>query len=100
VYADQLQLNGLPAKVAWQPTWYLQMSPIPVGAGLLANAVYHSTSLLADTPLSRASPLPHLTGVERKIRVQPHPLCELAREDGLTATGTSQTNAPSNQAGR
>jgi hypothetical protein len=39
VYADQLQLNGLPAKAAWQLTWYLQMFPIPVGAGVLANAV-------------------------------------------------------------
>ncbi|KAA8706617.1 hypothetical protein FIV38_03125 [Pseudomonas proteolytica] len=32
-----------------------------VGAGLLAKAVYQSTYLLTDTPLSRASPLPHLT---------------------------------------
>src|SRR5476649_229148 len=31
----------------------------PVGAGLLANAVGHSISMLADTPSSRASPLPH-----------------------------------------
>ncbi|QAY84292.1 hypothetical protein CUN61_09955 [Pseudomonas arsenicoxydans] len=29
-----------------------------VGAGLLAKAVYQSTSALNDTPLSRASPLP------------------------------------------
>ncbi|MNL19270.1 hypothetical protein D3C87_1404620 [compost metagenome] len=31
-----------------------------VGAGLLANAVVHSTLKLTDTPPSRASPLPHL----------------------------------------
>jgi len=50
-----------------------------VGAGLLANTVYHSTSLLADTPFSRASPLPHyLSSVERKICVQPRPLWERA----------------------
>ncbi|CAI8903365.1 hypothetical protein EMIT0P43_40035 [Pseudomonas jessenii] len=30
-----------------------------VGAGLLAKAVCQSTSLLNDTPYSRASPLPH-----------------------------------------
>ncbi|QHG24247.1 hypothetical protein GDV60_15810 [Pseudomonas sp. DTU12.1] len=29
------------------------------GAGLLAKAVYQSISLVTDTPLSRASPLPH-----------------------------------------
>jgi hypothetical protein len=29
-----------------------------VGASLLAKAVYHSTSLLADTPFSRAGSLP------------------------------------------
>ncbi|POA26798.1 hypothetical protein FHG55_10035 [Pseudomonas jessenii] len=30
-----------------------------VGAGLLAKAVCHSALMLADTPPSRASPLPH-----------------------------------------
>ncbi|QCY10109.1 hypothetical protein ELQ88_04505 [Pseudomonas sp. MPC6] len=30
-----------------------------VGAGLLAKAVYQATSMLTDTPTSRASPLPH-----------------------------------------
>ncbi len=30
-----------------------------MGAGLLAIALYQSTFLLADTPHSRASPLPH-----------------------------------------
>ena len=58
MYADQLQLNGLPAKAAWQLTWYLQMSPIPVGAVSSAKSVYN------------------------------HVLCVPAREDGLTATGT------------
>jgi len=33
-----------------------------VGAGLLANAVGHSALMLTDTLLSRASPLPHLSG--------------------------------------
>ncbi|QBZ89140.1 hypothetical protein EPZ47_10560 [Pseudomonas viciae] len=32
--------------------------PIPVGASLLAKASAHSTSPLADPPLSRASSLP------------------------------------------
>jgi len=32
----------------------------PVGAGLLAKAVYQSTSMLNDKTPSRASPLPHL----------------------------------------
>ena len=34
-----------------------------VGAGLLAKTVCQPTSMLHDTPLSRASPLPHLFGV-------------------------------------
>ncbi|TPG78498.1 hypothetical protein EAH78_13120 [Pseudomonas arsenicoxydans] len=32
----------------------------PVGAGLLAKAVCQSIFMLNGTPLSRASPLPHL----------------------------------------
>ncbi|QAY94176.1 hypothetical protein CUN63_14530 [Pseudomonas sp. ACM7] len=35
----------------------------PVGAGLLAKAVIHSTLILTDPPPSRASPLPHWIGV-------------------------------------
>ncbi|PVZ53252.1 hypothetical protein C9422_28505 [Pseudomonas sp. B1(2018)] len=35
----------------------------PVGAGLLAKTECQSTSLLSDTTLSRASPLPHLSVV-------------------------------------
>ncbi|TBN38965.1 hypothetical protein EYC95_21770 [Pseudomonas sp. BGI-2] len=31
----------------------------PVGAGLLAKAVCQPAKILNDTPLSRASPLPH-----------------------------------------
>ncbi|QCY14352.1 hypothetical protein ELQ88_28190 [Pseudomonas sp. MPC6] len=34
-----------------------------MGAGLLAKAVYQSTLILNDTPLSRASPLPQLDRV-------------------------------------
>ncbi|RON53971.1 hypothetical protein BK665_13540 [Pseudomonas frederiksbergensis] len=34
----------------------------PVGAGLLAKAAYQSTLMSADSPLSRASPLPQGVG--------------------------------------
>ncbi|TFB37324.1 hypothetical protein E3W21_21595 [Pseudomonas sp. F01002] len=37
----------------------------PVGAGLLAKAVYQSTSALTDTPPSRASPLPQSSAAFR-----------------------------------
>ncbi|PQP05405.1 hypothetical protein C5612_06945 [Pseudomonas frederiksbergensis] len=39
---------------------YRQVTQIalPVGAGLLAKRPAHSTSVLAEPPLSRASPLP------------------------------------------
>jgi hypothetical protein len=36
---------------------------------LLAKAVYQSTSLLSDLPLSRASPLPHLIRSGIKIGI-------------------------------
>ncbi|RBL69668.1 hypothetical protein C3E98_018335 [Pseudomonas sp. MWU13-2625] len=36
----------------------LWLTQSPVGAGLLAKALYQSTNRLADTPHSRASPLP------------------------------------------
>ncbi|AWM90879.1 hypothetical protein DJ564_08595 [Pseudomonas sp. 31-12] len=38
-----------------------------MGAGLPAIAVCHSTSMLPDTPLSRASPLPQGYGYARQI---------------------------------
>ncbi|KAB0481408.1 hypothetical protein F7R15_25685 [Pseudomonas reinekei] len=41
----------------------LQARQAPVGASLLANAIYQSTSPLNDTPLSRAGTLPHLFSV-------------------------------------
>ena len=40
-------------------------SPIPVGAGLLANASAHSTSLSPDTTPSLAGKLPQWSGVNR-----------------------------------
>ncbi|PYY68963.1 hypothetical protein CRX42_19015 [Pseudomonas jessenii] len=43
-----------------------------MGAGLLAKAVCQSTSLLNDTPHSRASPLPH--GVCVMPMTMQHPL--------------------------
>ncbi|MGF6558589.1 hypothetical protein ABIA48_004969 [Pseudomonas sp. S30_BP2TU TE3576] len=65
---------SLLAMTACQPTNFLLMPTDQiVGASLLAKAVDHSTSLLADTPLSRASPLPQLTSVRRKIHVHPRP---------------------------
>jgi len=39
--------------------WFEPNAKRNVGAGLLAKAVSHSTLMLADTPPSRASPLPH-----------------------------------------
>ena len=73
-----------------------------VGAGLLANAVDHSTSLLADTPLSRASPLPQLTSVRRKIHVHPRPPvgASLLAMAACQPTQFSQANEPRDQAGR
>jgi hypothetical protein len=44
----------------------LSVSIEPVGAGLLANASARLISWLPDTPLSRASPLPHWICVEAK----------------------------------
>ncbi|WP_317906879.1 hypothetical protein, partial [Bacillus subtilis] len=44
-------------------------SPL-VGASLLANAVAHSTFKLADSPLSRASPLPQGVGVVYRSGVE------------------------------
>ncbi|TPG81440.1 hypothetical protein EAH78_00625 [Pseudomonas arsenicoxydans] len=51
-----------------------------VGAGLLAKASGQSTSMLDETPPSRASPLPHWTesGVEIAIRDNCYskPICQ------------------------
>ncbi|MEA3167254.1 MAG: hypothetical protein QOI97_202 [Pseudomonas sp.] len=38
---------------------YLMPGDPNVGAGLLANTLYQPMRTLTDTPLSRASPLPH-----------------------------------------
>ncbi|CAI8830813.1 transposase [Pseudomonas jessenii] len=41
-----------------QRTLILRLVTIPVGAGLPAKRPAHPTKILADPPLSRASPLP------------------------------------------
>ncbi|TPG74893.1 hypothetical protein EAH78_21920 [Pseudomonas arsenicoxydans] len=46
-----------------------------VGAGLLANAVSYSTSLLTEPPHSRASPLPHLIFFAVPNRTSPRHEC-------------------------
>ncbi|TPG77540.1 hypothetical protein EAH78_15250 [Pseudomonas arsenicoxydans] len=44
-----------------------------VGAGLLAKGPSHPTSMSTDTPLSRASPLPHLNLVAATSAFQLNP---------------------------
>ncbi|PSL91632.1 hypothetical protein C7U57_24505 [Pseudomonas sp. R9.37] len=62
-----------------------------MGAGLLANAVYQSTYLLTDTPLSRASPLPQLFCVcsENLIRHPTYFPFSLAPRDWIPRTRPS-----------
>ncbi|MNY73873.1 hypothetical protein D3C86_2127630 [compost metagenome] len=45
-----------------------------VGAGLLAKVAHYSISMLADTPLSRASPLPQgIDGDAQIVGTKKHP---------------------------
>ncbi|OOG83540.1 hypothetical protein B0E42_19365 [Pseudomonas sp. A25(2017)] len=73
--------GGLTADLSLQPY------PNPtVGAGLLAKASVQSVSMLPDTPLSRASPLPQWIGVELEIRFDTEPCgSELARDGAGSA---------------
>ena len=64
--------------------WLTGKAAIPVGAGLLAKRAGQSTSLLIDTPLSRASPLPHFLcrAVEELLGVVASHLAVIERAQG------------------
>jgi hypothetical protein len=66
----------------------------PVGAGLPAMAVYQSTSLLPDTPSSRASPLPQVYVALTKSQAKKSPI-SLMRSIGLEHSGATSAKGGS-----